>query len=201
MAGATLALAALGARRIDVTWFGKAGTFCLMFAFPLFLASESTVGWADTAETLAWIDRHPRPGPVVVRRRPLRAARPGRRSPRAEPITAPRRLTQGYGPRHEGRDHGRRRGHPAAPAHLQRSQADDAARQRADDGAHRAAAEAARLRRDRRHRRLHGQQHPHLLRRRLRLRRADGRTPPRRRRSARPARCATPSTSSTSASS
>ena len=26
-----------------------------MFAFPLFLASESTVGWADTAETLAWL--------------------------------------------------------------------------------------------------------------------------------------------------
>jgi cardiolipin synthase len=48
-------LAALGARRIDVTWFGKAGTFGLMFALPLFLASESTVGWADTAEVLAWI--------------------------------------------------------------------------------------------------------------------------------------------------
>ena len=45
---------------------------------------------------------------------------------------------------------------------------------RADDGAHRRPAEAARLRRDRRHRRLHGQPHPHLLRRRLRVRRADG---------------------------
>jgi cardiolipin synthase len=55
VAGATLALAALGARRIDVTWFGKAGTFFLMISFPLFLASESTVGWADLAETLAWI--------------------------------------------------------------------------------------------------------------------------------------------------
>ena len=54
VAGATLALAALGARRLDVTWFGKAGTFFLMIAFPLFLASESTVGWADLAETLAW---------------------------------------------------------------------------------------------------------------------------------------------------
>jgi cardiolipin synthase len=54
VAGATLALAALGARRIDVTWFGKAYTLCLMVAFPLFLASESTVGWADTAGTLAW---------------------------------------------------------------------------------------------------------------------------------------------------
>lgn len=55
VAGATLALAALGARRIDVTWFGKAGTFALMIAFPLFLASESTLGWADQAETFAWI--------------------------------------------------------------------------------------------------------------------------------------------------
>jgi cardiolipin synthase len=55
VAGATLALAALGARRIDVTWFGKAGTFCLMIAFPLFLTAESTVGWADTAESLAWL--------------------------------------------------------------------------------------------------------------------------------------------------
>jgi cardiolipin synthase len=52
---ATLGLAALGASRIDVTWFGKAGTFCLMIAFPLFLASESTVGWADAAGTLAWL--------------------------------------------------------------------------------------------------------------------------------------------------
>ena len=55
VAGATISLAMLGARRIDVTWFGKAGTFCLMIAFPLFLTSESTVGWADTAETLAWM--------------------------------------------------------------------------------------------------------------------------------------------------
>ena len=55
VAGATLALAMLGARRIDVTWFGKAGTFFLMIAFPLFLAAESTVGWADLAGTLAWL--------------------------------------------------------------------------------------------------------------------------------------------------
>jgi cardiolipin synthase (CMP-forming) len=55
VAGATLGLAAMGARRIDVTWFGKAGTFGLMVAFPLFLASHSTLGWADTAGTLAWI--------------------------------------------------------------------------------------------------------------------------------------------------
>jgi cardiolipin synthase len=51
----TLVLAALGARRIDVTWFGKAGTFGLMIAFPLFLASHSDLSWADTAGVLAWV--------------------------------------------------------------------------------------------------------------------------------------------------
>jgi cardiolipin synthase len=59
VAAATLALAALGARRIDVTWFGKAGTFANMFAFPFFLAAESTVGWRDTAWVLAWVSAIP----------------------------------------------------------------------------------------------------------------------------------------------
>lgn len=52
---AAIGLGILGARRIDVTWFGKAGTFGLMFAFPLFLVSHSDVGWADEARVLAWI--------------------------------------------------------------------------------------------------------------------------------------------------
>lgn len=52
---ATLLLAAFGARRIDVTWFGKAGTFGLMFAFPLFLGGASTVAFAPTLEALAWV--------------------------------------------------------------------------------------------------------------------------------------------------
>ncbi len=55
VAGATLALAALGARRIDVTWYGKAGTFAMMVAFPLFLASDPSVGWHATARVLAWV--------------------------------------------------------------------------------------------------------------------------------------------------
>ena len=38
---AVLALAAAGARRIDVQWVGKAGTLALMFAFPLFLWSDN----------------------------------------------------------------------------------------------------------------------------------------------------------------
>jgi cardiolipin synthase (CMP-forming) len=54
VAGATLTLAALGAARIDVTWYGKAGTFSLMFAFPLFLAGASTMWWADQGEVMAW---------------------------------------------------------------------------------------------------------------------------------------------------
>src|SRR5690606_3366634 len=45
VSAATLALAAMGARRIDVTWFGKAGTFGLLMAFPLFLAHESSLEW------------------------------------------------------------------------------------------------------------------------------------------------------------
>jgi cardiolipin synthase len=55
VAGGTLVLAAMGVRRIDVTWFGKAYTLLLMIAFPLFLASESTVGWHEAAGTLAML--------------------------------------------------------------------------------------------------------------------------------------------------
>ena len=55
VAVATITLAVLGARRIDVTWFGKAGTFGLMVAFPLFLVGHSTASWHGFAETGAWI--------------------------------------------------------------------------------------------------------------------------------------------------
>jgi cardiolipin synthase len=53
--GATVALAALGARRIDVTWFGKAGTFGLMVAFPLFLAGHSDLSWHEGGGDAAWV--------------------------------------------------------------------------------------------------------------------------------------------------
>jgi len=46
---ATLALAAAGARRIDVQWVGKAGAFFLFFAFPGFL-------WVDTIGPSAFRD-------------------------------------------------------------------------------------------------------------------------------------------------
>ena len=55
VAVAAVVLAAMGAKRIDVTLIGKAGTFCLLASFPLFLASASTLSWRATAEVLAWI--------------------------------------------------------------------------------------------------------------------------------------------------
>lgn len=51
----TIILAMLGARRIDVTWYGKAGTFGLMCVFPWFLASHSTLRIAPLFGVLAWI--------------------------------------------------------------------------------------------------------------------------------------------------
>lgn len=54
VAGATIVVAGMGARRIDVTWWGKAGTFCLMIAFPLFLLANGTFSWPGLAEFVAW---------------------------------------------------------------------------------------------------------------------------------------------------
>jgi cardiolipin synthase len=56
VAGGVLALAAMGARRIDVTWAGKAGTFALMVAFPLFLlGNDNDFGGHTVARVLAWV--------------------------------------------------------------------------------------------------------------------------------------------------
>jgi cardiolipin synthase len=56
VSGAVILLALLGARRIDVTWVGKAGTFGLMFAVPLFLGSHADdLGWQGLAGALAWL--------------------------------------------------------------------------------------------------------------------------------------------------
>jgi cardiolipin synthase len=55
VAGAFLVLAVLGARRIDVQWAGKAGTFGLMFAFPFFLfGHDKGFGPHHVFEVLAW---------------------------------------------------------------------------------------------------------------------------------------------------
>lgn len=50
----TLTLAALGATRIDVTWYGKAATFALMGAFPAFLVGASDHATSDGFHILAW---------------------------------------------------------------------------------------------------------------------------------------------------
>lgn len=55
VAGTVLALAALGARRIDVLWIGKAGTFGLMFAYPAFLLGNGDAGWQAVITDLAWV--------------------------------------------------------------------------------------------------------------------------------------------------
>ena len=50
-----LVLAGLGAARIDVLWVGKAGTFGLMCAYPLFLLGDGTAGWQELVRVVAWI--------------------------------------------------------------------------------------------------------------------------------------------------
>jgi cardiolipin synthase (CMP-forming) len=50
----TLGLAAAGAKRVDVQWVGKAGTFGLMVAFPCFLASHSTWSSREFWKVAAW---------------------------------------------------------------------------------------------------------------------------------------------------
>ena len=53
VSAAVLALAAAGARRIDVQWAGKAGTLCLMVSFPMFMMG--TPGpWGRPALVIAW---------------------------------------------------------------------------------------------------------------------------------------------------
>ncbi|WP_436796084.1 CDP-alcohol phosphatidyltransferase family protein [Actinospongicola halichondriae] len=51
---ATVALAAAGARRIDVTWIGKCATFLLMGVFPGFLLSNADTTLADVYGAMAW---------------------------------------------------------------------------------------------------------------------------------------------------
>jgi cardiolipin synthase len=55
VSGAVLLLASLGAARIDVLWVGKAGTFALMCAYPLFLLSHGSAGWQTVVHVAAWV--------------------------------------------------------------------------------------------------------------------------------------------------
>ncbi|HUR48696.1 MAG TPA: CDP-alcohol phosphatidyltransferase family protein [Acidimicrobiales bacterium] len=49
-----LALALLGAKRIDVLWVGKAGTFALMLSVPMFLVAAADLSWSGIARVIAW---------------------------------------------------------------------------------------------------------------------------------------------------
>ena len=55
VSSATIIVAMLGGRRIDVIWAGKAGTFALMIAFPAFLLAHSGVIWSYGWEDVAWV--------------------------------------------------------------------------------------------------------------------------------------------------
>jgi cardiolipin synthase len=52
---AVVVLAALGAKRIDVLWVGKAGTFGMMGCFPLFLLSYGTAAWEHVLRSVTWV--------------------------------------------------------------------------------------------------------------------------------------------------
>ena len=89
--GATIVLAKMGVRRIDVTWYGKAGTFWLLIAFPLFLAHESSLEWWQGFAWLAGI-----PGLVLslyaavlyvpIARRALAESRAERQAAGGDPV-------------------------------------------------------------------------------------------------------------------
>ena len=56
----TLVLAALGAARIDVLWWGKVSTFALMTSYPLFLVTTNPhhaalTGWQHPVRGLCWV--------------------------------------------------------------------------------------------------------------------------------------------------
>ena len=53
--GDTVSLALMGARRIDVLWWGKTGTFAMLFAVPSFLAGESTISINDFFAVFAYV--------------------------------------------------------------------------------------------------------------------------------------------------
>ena len=57
--GAALLLATLGARRIDVTWWGKTSTFAMMWAFPCFLLGESEIFGSEFFSIFAWLSGLP----------------------------------------------------------------------------------------------------------------------------------------------
>jgi cardiolipin synthase (CMP-forming) len=52
--GAMVVLTALGMKRVDVSWWGKAGTLSLMVSFPAFLLSAADISLSDLSRMVAW---------------------------------------------------------------------------------------------------------------------------------------------------
>ncbi len=82
VAGTTVLLGAMGARRIDVSWAGKCGTLLMMVAFPLFLWGHGegpayAVAWvvAVAGLMMAWYAAATYVGPARQALRDGRAAR------------------------------------------------------------------------------------------------------------------------------
>lgn len=61
-----LVLASLGAARIDVNWYGKAGTFGLMCAFPLMVLGDGQSLFDSTMRVLAWVCAMPALGFLLI---------------------------------------------------------------------------------------------------------------------------------------
>ena len=114
-----------------------------MFSLPAFLGASITDGWFHDLCVICGLRlrRSPRsPSATTPRRKYVpearRALREGRRPARAQRADRPS-ATRRRGRSDEGGDPRGRRGHPAASAHQQPAQADDAAGQQADARAHR----------------------------------------------------------------
>ena len=52
--GALVVLTALGMKRFDVSWWGKAGTLALMVSFPAFLLADADVAVSGFMRVVAW---------------------------------------------------------------------------------------------------------------------------------------------------
>ena len=52
--GALVVLTALGMKRFDVSWWGKAGTLSLMVSFPAFLLADADVAVSGFMRAVAW---------------------------------------------------------------------------------------------------------------------------------------------------
>lgn len=61
-----LVLAALGAARVNVNWYGKAGTFGLMCAFPLMVLGDGHSAFDSVVKVLAWLCTAPALGFLLI---------------------------------------------------------------------------------------------------------------------------------------